>query len=187
MFVSFLKKWKLIFILLFLGGLYIIYPYTTLWSIYKAIQTYNTPQLVTYLDWQSIKTNLQSDLTQAVQNTPTSQDDLPDFGNSFAQTAISNAVDQNLTPDNLAKFINHLKQDNSEENTSTIKTLLSSFMATHVHFISPISLQADIVIPGEEKNSIQMTLHLQNWKWKVISFKFSEQLTFQLFQQSDLK
>ncbi|CAI3943081.1 unnamed protein product [Commensalibacter communis] len=187
MFVSFLRKWKLIFILLFLGGLYIIYPYTTLWSIYKAIQTHNTPQLITYLDWQSIKTNLQSDLTKSIQNAPTSQDDLPDFGNSFATTAISNAVDLNLTPDNLAKFINHIKQDNSIENSSTIRTLLRSFMSTHIHFISPFSLQADILIPGQEKNYIEMTLHLQNWKWKVTSFKFSEELTFQLFQQSDVK
>lgn len=186
MFFSFLRKWKLIFILAFLGGLYIAYPYMTLWSITKAIETHDTKKLLTYLDWQSIKKNLQTDLAQAIQNTPPSEDDLPDFGNSFAVTAVSNAIDHNLTPDNLTIFINQIKQDTSLQNVSTARALIQSFMATHIRFLSPTSLRAVIVIPGEAKEDpIQMTLQLKNWKWKVTSFKFSEKRTFQLFQQSD--
>ncbi|CAI3944343.1 DUF2939 domain-containing protein [Commensalibacter papalotli (ex Botero et al. 2024)] len=186
MFFSFLKKWKLIFILAFLGGLYIAYPYMTLWSITKAIETHDTKKLLTYLDWHSIKNNLQTDLAKAIQNIPSSEDDLPDFGNSFAVTAVSNAVDHNLTPDNLTKFINRIKQDASRQNISTARALLQSFMATQIRFLSPTSLRAVIVIPGEAKDDpIQMTLRLEDWKWKVTSFRFSEQRTFQLFKQSD--
>lgn len=186
MFFSFLKKWRFIFILTFLGGFYISYPYMTLWSITKAIETHNTKKLLTYLDWNSIKGNLQTDLTNAIQNAPTPEDELPDFGNSFAITAVSNAVDNNLTPDNLAQFINQIKQDSSLQQMSALRVLLQSFMTTHIHFTSLTTLSAIVVIPNEEKeDSIQMTLELKNWRWKVTSFKFSEARTFQFFQQSD--
>lgn len=183
---SFVRKWKFIFLLALLGGLYIAYPYMTLWSITKAIETHNTEKLLMYLDWKSIKKNLQTDLAQAIQDAPPPEDELPDFGNSFAITAISNAVDHNLTPDNLTKFINQIKHDTSLQNLSMAQAILQSFMATHIRFLSPTTLRATVIIPDEQQNDpIQMTLQLKKWRWKVTSFKFSEQRTFQLFQQSD--
>lgn len=183
----FSKKWKFFFVFVFLGGLYITYPYMTLWSISKAMQTHDTKQLLTYLDWQAIKTNLQTDLAHSIQNAPTPNDELPDFGNSFATTAISNAVDIHLTPEALTQFINQIKEDSSQRHSSVMGTLLQSFMDTHIHFTSLTSLQAKVIIPGEQKEDpIQMTMQLQHWKWKVTSFKFSAQRTFQFFQQSDL-
>lgn len=183
---AFVRKWKFIFLLVLLSGLYISYPYMTLWSITKAIETHNTEKLLTYLDWKSIKKNLQINFAQAIQNTPPSEDDLPDFGNSFAITAVSNAIDHNLTPDNLTKFINQIKQNTTLQDMPLAQTILQSFMATHIQFLSPTTLRATVIIPNEQQDDpIQMTLQLKKWKWKVTSFKFSEQRTFQLFQQSD--
>lgn len=183
----FSKKWKFVFIFAFLGGLYITYPYMTLWSISKAMQTHDTKKLLTYLDWKAIKVNLQTDLSHSIQSTPTANDELPDFGNSFATTAISNAVDLHVTPENLTRFINRMKEDTAQKHSSMMAALVQSFMDTHIHFMSPTSLQAKVIIPGEQKDDpIQMTMRLQHWRWKVTSFKFSEQRTFQFFQQSDL-
>lgn len=182
----FSKKWNFFFIFAFLGGFYMTYPYMTLWSISKAMQTHDTKQLLTYLDWQAIKTNLQTDLAHSIQSTPTTNDELPDFGNSFATTAISNAVDLHVTPENLTRFINQIKEDSSQQHLSIMAALLQSFMDTHIHFMSPTYLKANIITPGEQKDPIQMTMQLQHWRWKVTSFKFSEQRTFKFFQQSNL-
>ncbi|MDI2091055.1 DUF2939 domain-containing protein [Commensalibacter oyaizuii] len=187
-FLSF-KKWRFIIIFSILCAGYMIYPYVTLWSISKSLQTHNTQALLTYLDWRSVKENLQKDITTIAQTPPPSQDELPEFGDSFANTAISNVVEESITPKQLEKMVHYfIKPSLAGQGSFDLQSAMQAFASTHIHFSSPTTLQASITLPQENASSpVEITMKFEKWQWKITSFHVSKPLMLQYLQQANLQ
>lgn len=153
-----------------LMALYLVYPYATLWSISQAIQDRDVKQLKSNINWRAVKNSLKNQVIssfQATEHVPL-ENELPDFGSSFATTAISNSIDKNVNAENLNEVVQFLAPEFSKSATFNFQTALKAFFAAHTYFSSPLTFHADIVMPGNEnKTPLHLTLQLQRWHWKI--------------------
>lgn len=178
---------KSLVILIIITGLYVAYPYFTLWSISKAIQTHNTEYLAKSLNWHSIQDHLKTNLTQDFNNTTNTNDDLPEFGNSFAATAISNAIDHHINNTSLHILLNYISPPNLPD-PSPLKNkqnALQIFMSSHIYFSSPLTLHAKIMLPYEKAPPLRITMKFQKWQWKITNINLPQEIITELFQHND--
>lgn len=177
-------KWLMAFIVL--CTIYIAYPYLTLWSISKAIQTHDTKYLTNSLNWHSIQDHLKNYLTKDFHNPSTdSQDELPDFGTSFATEAVSNAINHHINNDSLHVLLDYISPPSLPASSplKNKKNALQIYMSSHIYFSSPFTMHASITIPGEDIPPLKLTLKLQKWHWKITNISLPDQIITQLFQQ----
>lgn len=178
---------KSLIILIFFIGIYVAYPYFTLWSISKAIQTHNTEYLAKSLNWHSIQNHLKIALTEDFDNaSPQTNDDLPEFGNSFAATAISNAIDHHINDASLHVLLNYISPPDLPD-PSPLKNkqnALQIFMSSRIYFSSPLTLHAKIILPYEKALPLRITMKFQKWKWKITNINLPQEIVTKLFQQS---
>ncbi len=178
-------KWLLAITLL--CSIYIAYPYLTLWSISKAIQSHNTQYLAQSLNWHSIQNNLKKYLTQDFYKPADyNQDELPDFGTSFATEAVNNAIDHHFNHNSLQILLNFISPP-SLPNASPLKNnenALQIYMTSHIYFSSPFKMHAIITIPGDKTRPLHITLKLQKWRWKITDISLPDQVITQLFKQN---
>lgn len=172
------------FLILF-SGAYVTYPYLTLWFIAEAIQDHDTAYLAKKLDWHAMKNELKTEMTRDFRNPPNTQDELPEFGNSFATTAINNAIDTHINNSSLHILIDYLSPpalntDSSLENTHEA---LQIFKSSHIHFLSPITLQTQIRLPNYQF-PLHITMKLRRGQWKITSINLPAPVLDRLFQDS---
>lgn len=171
------KKWPIIFFIIAFSTFYFTYPYVTLWSITAAVQTHNTQKFLSCMDWTLVKNNLRHDLIQAIMDNPaTSQNELPQFGDSFAISAINNTIDASLTPHRLENLLVSFHTNKKKINTFQFKEIVEVLLKTQVTFKSPIKIRATFQSSQNEMNPpLQITMKLKKWSWKITSIQFSKQ------------
>lgn len=178
-------KWLMVIIVL--CTIYVAYPYLTLWSISKAIQTHDTKYLTKSLNWHSIQDHLKKYLTQDFHN-PSKEDldELPDFGTSFATEAVSNAIDHHINHNSLHVLLDYISPPtlSSSSSLKNKKNALQIYMSSHIYFSSPFTMHARIIIPGENMPPLSLTMKLQRWRWKITNISLPDQVIAQLFQQN---
>ncbi len=100
---------------------YLASPYVALYRLSAALQARDCNTLRVAIDWNRVRASLQEELTgdspapapsaesgiatvrQA--SATTASDDLPDFGESFASTATTNALASDITPESIAAMM----------------------------------------------------------------------------------
>lgn len=102
---------------------------------------------------------------------PTS-DDLPEFGESFAATAVSNAVDTTVTQNNLGMLV-----DQAIPAAVPVSQPNISFasLAAHasVRFARLDQFVAEVPLPGHERETpLRIEMRIQGWRWKITNVEF---------------
>lgn len=156
-------------------SLYAASPFVTLWSISSAIQSHDMHGLGETLRWGSVRDSLKTQAVSELLGEKPADDDLPEFGASFASTAVSNAIDTNVTENNLGEIVDHLVPQGQV--TATF-TPLAFVQRVHARFVKPGLFETSIVMPGHERETplrLQMRIHAFQWKIHRIDLPTSRQ------------
>jgi hypothetical protein len=100
---------------------YLMSPYVALYRLSEALRAHDCAVLRTAIDWNRVRASIRTELagTEVAQSATVSavkpasaitapapaDDDLPAFGESFASTAVGNALQTDITPENVAAML----------------------------------------------------------------------------------
>ncbi|GAN53473.1 hypothetical protein Tasa_010_020 [Tanticharoenia sakaeratensis NBRC 103193] len=142
-------------------GAYALSPYIALWSIDSAIRTHDPARLAAHIDWSALNGSLKSDTIAAIVGPPPGADDLPDFGSSFASTAVSNAIDTQLNTQELLDMAGKMMPADARSAPG-----YAALARVHARFVAPARFEASVPGPA---NETPMVVHLkfEHWHWKI--------------------
>ncbi|MBB2167167.1 DUF2939 domain-containing protein [Gluconacetobacter aggeris] len=147
-------------------SLFVASPFVTLWSVSAAIQGHDTRTLGTFLNWRAVQASLKSQIIGGiVGNQQASDDDLPEFGSSFAATAVSRAVDVHVNAANLDTLMGQVMPA-----AQPVSAISPAAMLHHVRirFLRPDMFEARAVLPGHERDTpLRLQMRIQGWRWKI--------------------
>ncbi len=155
---------------------YALSPYVALWRVSVALRSHNLAALRADVDWGQVRDGLKLELTGGAQPTvqalktamatsSTSDDELPDFGDSFAKTAVSNVVDEDCDAEHVEAMLGH----GAVPRGSLIEQ--AKHMVTWAFFTGPESFQAMVrvgVDPHEAPVRVEMVF-TRHHGWRVTS------------------
>nr|WP_321984644.1 DUF2939 domain-containing protein [uncultured Lichenicoccus sp.] len=136
------------------GMMFASSPYVALWSAGYAVSHHDRSALRGSLDWQQVRLSLKhsfglaSPVRQVAQ-----QDELPDFGESFATNVASGMIDDDITPERLDGML------------SRIPAGTRAARMPHGFFTGPASFTADI--PVANSAPVQISMRIEQWHWKI--------------------
>lgn len=101
---------------------YLVSPYVALWRLSEALRTHDCAELRVAIDWNRVRDSIGRELTglapgsvsggatvkqasAAVPAAPAADDDLPDFGQSFATHAVDHALATDISPESVAALL----------------------------------------------------------------------------------
>ncbi|MCE2575670.1 DUF2939 domain-containing protein [Komagataeibacter sp. FNDCR2] len=149
-------------------SLYAASPFFTLWSITSAVRTHDMGSLNTCLKWESVRSSLKNQVVDGLIGPPHADDELPGFGESFASSAVSNAIDEEVRPDRLGTLVDHLlPQGPASASYHTWSAMVGLLGRVHMHFTHPGVFEASVIMPGHENETplrLQMRIHAFQWK-----------------------
>ncbi|MBB2174663.1 DUF2939 domain-containing protein [Gluconacetobacter johannae] len=147
-------------------SLFVASPFVTLWSVSSALQANDMRSLGSFLNWRAVRTSLKTQLVDSVVGTqPVADDELPEFGSSFATAAVSNAVDLNVNPDNLGSLVGQVMP---AAPAIPVEARVAILHHVHVRFVRPDMFEASIAVPGHEHESpLHLQMRIQGWRWKI--------------------
>jgi len=142
-------------------AVYALSPLMALWSINQALRSNDPALLASHIDWSALSANLKEQTIARLMGPPPEEDDLPDFGSSFATTAVSHAIDTRLTPTALIGMASRLMPQDG----GTI-SWRSALHRASVWFEGPNRFRARIYSP---EGATQAVVHLQfeHWRWQI--------------------
>ncbi|WP_419728055.1 DUF2939 domain-containing protein [Lichenicola sp.] len=168
--------------------LYAVSPFVTLWSVAAALQNDDVGTIQEALDWRTVRTGLKTDLdpgapvSLASAHAAPVQDDLPDFGESFATTIVSHVVDDVVTPEHLVAM---LVQAKPAHHGSTADTHAGGLLAMldrvdHVSFVSPNEFEASVrLVDDRNAAPVTVSMRIEKWKWKITRIHVPDELLTQ--------
>ncbi|WP_428377905.1 DUF2939 domain-containing protein [Lichenicoccus sp.] len=141
------------------GMIFAASPYVALWSAGYAVSHHDRAALRGSLDWQQVRLSLKHSfgltspgmgVRQVAQ-----QDELPDFGESFATNVASGMIDDDITPERLDGML------------SRIPAGARTTRMPHGFFTGPASFIADI--PVANSPPVRISMRIEQWHWKIIA------------------
>lgn len=152
-------------------GLYLASPFVTLWSIGSAIQTHDMTALGQVINWSELDASIKHQTLSGLHLEQVSND-LPDFGSSFATTAVSNAVDFTVTQANLGTLVDQAVPAAIPANQPA-PSFASLVEKASVRFTRIDQFEVDVPLPGHEHDTpLKIEMRIQNWRWKVTKVEF---------------
>ncbi|AFW02303.1 hypothetical protein BAR24_12345 [Gluconobacter oxydans] len=145
---------------------YAISPYLALWDIDRAMKGNNPARLVPHVDWTSLTHSLKEQFKPPA---PASDDELPDFGSSFADNAISNAIDTELSPGTLMTTAHQLMPAGGAVSSGGGWPVWGGL---HAHFVSLSKFEAQVDQPGQTPFVLHMKF--EHWGWKITRFELPQ-------------
>lgn len=136
------------------GLLFAASPYVALWSAGYAVSHHDRAALRGSLDWQQVRLSLKNSLglTSPVRQVA-QQDELPDFGESFATNVASGMIDDDITPERLDSMLGR------------IPVGAGTTRMPHGFFTGPASFTAAIPVAGSRP--VQISMRIEKWHWKI--------------------
>ncbi len=136
------------------GALFAASPYMALWSAGYAVSHHDRAALRGSLDWQQVRLSLKHSLgLQSPVRQVAQQDELPDFGESFATNVASGMIDDDITPERLDGML------------SRIPAGARTARLPPGHFTGPASFIADI--PVANSPPVRVSMRIEQWHWKI--------------------
>ena len=79
----------------------------TLWTVASSVAHHDMPTLARTINWSSVDASLKEQILNGLNlgHVTEAADELPEFGESFATKVVSNAVDLNVTSENLGNVV----------------------------------------------------------------------------------
>ncbi|GBQ13335.1 hypothetical protein AA21291_1473 [Swaminathania salitolerans LMG 21291] len=149
-----------------LACIYALSPYLALWSLSSALRSHDTDTLAQHIDWSALSASLKSDTLETLLGPPPAEDDLPDFGTSFASGAVSHAIDTHLTPETLMTMASQMIHAPA---SAPAPGLMALYARISAHFVSPLRFEAGLITgPGGKPTIVH--LKFEQWRWKITRF-----------------
>ncbi|MBE7211527.1 MAG: DUF2939 domain-containing protein [Gluconacetobacter diazotrophicus] len=163
-------------------------PLSALWSLADAVQHGNVVALRSGADWSALRVALKGDLADIIHPAATvklasarvaadgaapvaADDDLPEFGSSFATNVVSNAVDDEVTPEHLLELMRPAPASGGASTgaaTPSLSAMLHRIAA--LRFTAPDRFEAAFLLsdqPGADP--VRLSMHLEHWRWRVVA------------------
>jgi hypothetical protein len=150
-------------------GLYLASPFVTLWSVASDLQRHDAAALGRMINWGALDASLKRQTLAGLHlNIQPAADELPDFGSSFATTAVSNAVDTTVTQANLGTLLDEALPTAAPSAQSGTPSFASLATRASVHFNRLNQFVMELPLPGHEHETpLRVELRIQGWKWKI--------------------
>jgi hypothetical protein len=176
-----MRRWLSLSLIL-LGLAYLAYPYVTAWRIDRAVTARDTTTLESLIDWPLLRERLKADVKQALveaaRDHPDNEEAEAVIGAALAAllvpTVIDSAVDEIVTPENLAANI--ATQELAAEGHSPLSLVRYAF------FDSPTVFRVDLRDPGSpDAPGLTVLMELQaDGVWRVTTVKLPADLISEL-------
>lgn len=154
-------------------GLYLASPFLTLWSIGSSLKTHDMVSLGQMINWGELDTSIKQQAMAGMHLLPAAADDLPEFGSSFATEVVSNAVDINVSQQNLGTLVDEVLPASAQEHATHNLSFASLISQATFHFERPDLFVALVHLPGHENETpLEIDMRIQHWQWKVTSINF---------------
>jgi len=151
--------------LLLLLAAYAVSPYVALWRLEQALDHGDAGRLEASVDWKSVREGFKQDIAEGVigpMQGELAANTLPQFGASFIAGIADNAVDHDVTPQNLIAVMRQMHT--GEATHASMNRFAWAF------FDSPTSFNVVINMPGTDPDDSHMRLRLElhNGTWRVM-------------------
>ena len=155
-------------------GLYLASPFVTLWSVASDLQHHDATALGRMINWSALDASLKRQTLAGLHlNIQPAADELPDFGSSFATTAVSNAVDTTVTQANLGTLLDEAMPAATPTAQSATPSFASLAARASVHFNRLDQFVMELPLPGHERETpLRVELRIQGWGWKITNVEF---------------
>ena len=166
--------------------LYAASPLVTLWSVASALKNEDVGTLRTALDWRTVRIGLKSDFGASVgvgatvrmaSATAPGQDELPDFGESFATTIVSHVVDDVVTPEHLVAMLTHPGSKTPAAGAGN--SMLGRIQ--HIGFTGPCGFEASVRLADtRDAPPVTISMRIEKWQWKITRIHMPDQVATQV-------
>lgn len=156
-------------------GLYLASPFVTLWTVGASLQSHDMTTLGSVINWGSLDASIKQQALSGMHLLQPAADDLPEFGTSFASTAVSNAVDVNVTQANLGTLVDEAMPVTlpAHQPAPSFSSLISK---ASFRFARIDQFEAELPLPGHEAETpLKIEMRIQGWRWKVTKVTFPTQ------------
>lgn len=168
-------------------SLYAASPFVALWSVASALQNHDVRTVQSALDWRTVRSGFKSDLSPGASvslasssHVAAAQDELPDFGDSFATTIVSHVVDDVITPEHLVAMLVHAEPARHAADTSGSGALSMLARVDHVRFIGPNQFEASVRMDDDPKAApVTVSMRIEKWQWKITRIQMPDQFLSQ--------
>lgn len=155
-------------------GLYLASPFVTLWSAASDLRQHNALALGQMINWGALDASLKRQTLAGLHlNIQPAADELPEFGTSFASTAVSNAVDTTVTQANLGALMDEALPATPPSAQPATPSFTALLTRASVHFNRLDQFVMELPLPGHERETpLRVELRIEGWGWKITNVEF---------------
>ena len=161
-------------------------PFTALFSVANGLRHEDVAALRGALDWRAVRLGLKTDfggggvpVSLASAKVSAADDDLPGFGESFASTLVSRAVDNEVTPERMMAMLSRTDANGFARTGAGVLAAVRSMLGRveRVTFLGPARFEAAIRMSDDPSaQPVCVSMRLEHWQWKITQIHLPEQM-----------
>ena len=164
---------------------YVVSPLATVLSVANGLRHEDVAALRGALDWRAVRLGLKADfgggLPVSLASAKVSQadDELPGFGESFASTLVSRAVDNEVTPERMMAMLSRTDTGGIDQTGAGVVAAVRAVVGRveRVAFLGPARFEAAIRMSDDPSaQPVCVSMRLEHWQWKITQIHLPEQM-----------
>lgn len=164
---------------------YVVSPLTALLSVANGLRHEDVGALRGALDWRAVRLGLKADfggglpVSLASAKVSPADDELPGFGESFASTLVSHAVDNEITPERMMAMLSRTGAGGAGQAGAGLAAAVRSVLGRveRVAFLGPARFEAAIRMSDDPSaQPVCVSMRLEHWQWKITRIHLPEQM-----------
>ena len=165
--------------------LYALSPVATLLSVANGLRHEDVGALRVALDWRAVRLGLKADfggglpVSLASAKVSAADDELPGFGESFANTLVSRVVDDEVTPERMMAMLSRSGTGAIGQAGAGAIAAVRSMLGRveRVAFLGPARFEAAIRMSDDPSaQPVCVSMRLERWQWKITQIHLPEQM-----------
>ncbi len=162
---------------------YALSPVATLLSVANGLRHEDVAALRGALDWRAVRLGLKADfggglpVSLASAKVSSADDELPGFGESFANTLVSHVVDDEVTPERMMAMLSRGDAGGIAQGgaVAAVRSVLGR--VERVAFLGPARFEAAIRMSDDPSvQPVCVSMRLEHWQWKITEIHLPEQM-----------
>lgn len=162
-----------------LAAAYAAYPYVALYRLETAIRSGDPDRIAAMVDWNQVRQGLKDDIDAQVIDSPPDPPEqpvghaqdavaaLPPFGSSFLKGVASKAVDEAVSPDNVARMIRTGAVAEITEPDPVNAVSFEGARVTWAFFDGPESFALWLRTAAAGPDPVKLRMELCDGSWKI--------------------
>ncbi len=164
---------------------YAVSPLATLLSVANGLRHEDVGALRAALDWRAVRLGLKADfggglpVSLASAKVSAADDELPGFGESFANTLVSRVVDSEVTPERMMAMLSRTGTGGTGQAGAGAVAAVGSMLGRveRVAFLGPARFEAAIRMSDDPSaQPVCVSMRLEHWQWKITQIHLPEQM-----------